>query len=292
MIRKIINDLACDTITLAKALTMSKIVASDIKNDTFKQWIKSELEGYTCDRSQLPEYRILPCELVAKEFYLNSYHERPVDARAFDKKLQQECGFSIYKIYVTQSVSTIEQMLTDKNDGNICMSLPPFIVNSFRESCFDGQDTYDIQQTAHLSRAQNILVQVKNKLLDTLLELSEQFPDFKSDIFKDPMNKEKANSIVTFNIYGGNPNINSSTGDNNTLNISTNEIADKFCNQLKELGVSEKDAEDARQIVLSKQEPGFKDRLMNWVGSMANTAVKEGIKIEVGKLIALAGGLI
>ena len=44
MIRKIINDLACDKITLSKALTMAKIIASDIKNETFKQWIKSELE--------------------------------------------------------------------------------------------------------------------------------------------------------------------------------------------------------------------------------------------------------
>lgn len=292
MIRKIINDLACDSITLDKALTMSKIIASDIKNETFKQWIKSELEGYTCDRGALPEYRILPCELVAKEFYFNTYHDRPVDARAFDDKLQRECGYSLYKIYVMQSISTIEQMTKGKTEGNICMSLPPFVLNTFRKSTFDGQDTYDIQQTTHISRAQNILVQVKNKLLDTLLELSEQFPEFKSEIFKDPMNQEKANSIVTFNIYGGSPNINASTGDYNSLSISNSDIAERFYEQLQELGVSKQEAEEAKQIVLHKNEQGFKDKLMAWVGSIANTAVKEGVKIEVGKLIKLASSLV
>lgn len=136
------------------------------------------------------------------------------------------------------------------------------------------------------------MIQVKNKLLDTLIELSEQFPDFKSDIFINPMNKEKADGIVTFNIYGGNPNINASTGSNNTLNISINDVAEKFYEQLKLLGVSVKDAEDAKQIVLQKEAPGFKDKLLNWVGSIANTAVKEGVKIEVGKLIALASSLL
>ena len=292
MIRKIINDLACDNITLSKALTMAKIIASDIKNETFKQWIKSELEGYSNDRGSLPEYRIIPCNLVAKEYYFSSYHERPVDARAFDEELQKKYGYSIYKIYVSQSLSTIEQMLEGHNDGNICMSLPSFVLKTFRGASYDGNDIYDIQQTAHVSQANNILVQVKNKLLDTLIELSEQFPDFKSDVFMNPINKEKADSIVTFNIYGGTPNINAATGNNNTLNISNNDIAEKFCKQLQTLGVSIKDAEEAKQIVLQKDAPGFKDKLLTWVGSMANTAVKEGVKIEVGKLIALASSFL
>ena len=183
-------------------------------------------------------------------------------------------------------------MIEGHNSGNICMSLPSFVLKTFRGASYDGNDIYDIQQTAHVSQANNILVQVKNKLLDTLIELSEEFPDFKSDIFMDPINKEKADSIVTFNIYGGTPNINAATGNNNTLNISNNDIAEKFCKQLQTLGVSIKDAEEAKQIVLQKDAPGFKDKLLTWVVSMANTAVKEGVKIEVGKLIALASSFL
>ena len=46
MIKKIINELATDSISLSKALTMSKIIASDIGSSSFKTWIKNELEGY------------------------------------------------------------------------------------------------------------------------------------------------------------------------------------------------------------------------------------------------------
>lgn len=291
MIKKIINELATDSISLSKALTMSKIIASDIGSSSFKTWIKNELEGYN-NKTELPDYRHLPCDLVAKEYYLSGYHDRPVDARAFDAKLQKDCGFSMYVMYVVQSITTIEEMISNRNDGEINLSIPPFALEFFKRNSFDARDIYSIVQVAHVSQARNIAIQVKNKLLDTLIELSEQFPDFKSDIFTDPMNKEKADGIVTFNIYGGNPNINTSTGNNNTLNISTNDAADKFFEQLQALGVSTKDAEEAKQIVLQKDAPGFKDKLLGWVGSIANTAVKEGVKIEVGKLIALASGLL
>lgn len=291
MIKKIINDLATDSISLSKALTMSKIIASDIGSISFKSWIKNELEGYT-NKNELPDYRQLSCDLVAKEYYLSGYHDRPVDAHAFDAELQKNCGFSIYTMYVVQSIITIEEMISDRNDGVLNLSIPPFALEFFKGNSFDASNIYNIVQVAHVSQARNIVVQVKNKLLDTLIELSEQFPDFKSGIFVDPMNKEKADSIVTFNIYGGNPNINASTGNNNTLNISTNEVADRFYEQVKALGVDSKDAEDAKQIVLQKGTPGFKDKLFGWVGSIANTAVKEGVKIEVGKLIALASSLL
>lgn len=291
MIKKIINELATDSISLSKALTMSKIIASDIGSSSFKAWIKNELEGYN-NKTELPDYRQLPCDLVAKEYYLSGYHDRPVDAHAFDAKLQKDCGFSMYIMYVVQSITTIEEMISNRNDGEINLSIPPFALEFFKRNSFDARDIYSIVQVASVSQARNIVIQVKNKLLDTLIELSEQFPDFKSDIFINPMNKEKADGIVTFNIYGGNPNINASTGSNNTLKISINDVAEKFYEQLKSLGVSVKDAEDAKQIVLQKEAPGFKDKLLNWVGSIANTAVKEGVKIEVGKLIALASSLL
>lgn len=84
MIRKIINDLATDTISLSKALTMSKIIASDIGSNSFKSWIRNELEGYN-KRNELPDYRQVPCSLVAKEYYFSGYHDRPVDAHSLTR---------------------------------------------------------------------------------------------------------------------------------------------------------------------------------------------------------------
>lgn len=291
MIRRIINDLATDTISLSKALTMSKIIASDIGSASFKSWIKNELEGYS-NKNELPDYRQLPCNLVAKEYYLSGYHDRPVDAHAFDKKLQQQCGYSLYTMYIVQSVSTIESMISGRNDGEINCNVPPFVLESLKENSYDSCDIYNIVQVAHVSQARNIVVQVKNKLLDTLLELNEQFPTMASGIFENSKNKKKAESIVNINIYGGSPNINSAVGNNNTQNVSVNSLADEVYQKLLSMGIPETDAQEAKEIVETKGSATFKNRILSWAGNMANKAVEAGIKFEVANLLTYIGTII
>lgn len=292
MIKDLINKIATDSISLGQALTMAKVIASDIGNADFKRWVKYELEGYPPEnRATLPSYRIIPCELVTNEYYLSSYHERPVDARDFDKLLQEKCGFSIYKIYTLQSVSTIENMVKGHHEGNISCNLPPFAVENLKRASYDGSDIYNIQQIAHVSQAHNILVQVKNRLLDTLLELKEQFPELNSDIFQDPNNKEKASTIINNNIYGGSPNINTVAGEYNTVTISNYDLAEQLYRQLLSIGVDKEDAKEAKEIVEKKSDPSFGKKLTGWISKMTNKAVEESIKYEVPKLLGLVSNL-
>jgi len=46
MIKELITDLAFDKITLSQALTRAKLIARQIKNDSFKNWLNKELNGY------------------------------------------------------------------------------------------------------------------------------------------------------------------------------------------------------------------------------------------------------
>lgn len=46
MIKKLISDIANNSVTLSQALTTAKIVAYKIDNITFQEWLKKEVEGY------------------------------------------------------------------------------------------------------------------------------------------------------------------------------------------------------------------------------------------------------
>ena len=63
MIKQLITDLANDNITLSQAFLRSKLIAYKINNDTFKNWIKKESEGYDYNDPLLPPYRKVYSEM-------------------------------------------------------------------------------------------------------------------------------------------------------------------------------------------------------------------------------------
>jgi AbiTii len=46
MLKKLINDLARESITLNQGLTRGKLIGAQIKNDAFTKWVTQELSGY------------------------------------------------------------------------------------------------------------------------------------------------------------------------------------------------------------------------------------------------------
>ena len=55
MIKELIKDLTYDKISINQALTRAKLIAYEINNEDFKNWINKELNGYLTD-NKLPEY--------------------------------------------------------------------------------------------------------------------------------------------------------------------------------------------------------------------------------------------
>ncbi|MCR9172893.1 MAG: hypothetical protein NXI10_10390 [bacterium] len=63
MIKELIRDIAYDKITVSQALTRAKLIARQVKNDTFTNWLNKELNGYEYDDALLPEYRKIWAEI-------------------------------------------------------------------------------------------------------------------------------------------------------------------------------------------------------------------------------------
>ena len=182
MIKDLINDLTYDKITLTQALMRAKLIAFEINNEDFKNWINNELNGYS-NITKLPDYRIIPCDIFA---VIEGYGARktvPMDLTKLDKDL----GGKIYKMESKQSIATIEETLKIQGEDNYGYEdFPQQMVKLLREMT-DNQFIVNVKRRIQLSQASQILNLTKQKLIDTLLELNSTFPDLQNN-FQD--NKE------------------------------------------------------------------------------------------------------
>lgn len=278
MIKELIKDLSYDKITLNQALMRAKLIAFEINNDDFKNWINKELNGYL-NTDKLPEYRIVPCDVFA---VLEAYGQRkmvPYDLTNIDKDL----GGEIYKMKVQQSVTLIENGLKDTNETYGYQDFPFQLVQMLREMS-DNNFITNVKRRIQFSQTEHILNLTKQKLIDTLLDLDKTFPNMQDNYQNTEENKEKTSTIINNHIYGENANSNIGIGDNISQKISNiyNQKVENVLSELKTLGVPEEDLVEVKEIVENETDKtNIGKKLMSWVGKMATKAIEKGIDLQI-----------
>ena len=120
MIKELIRDLAYDRISLSQALTRAKLIARQIKNDTFKSWLNKELNGYEFNDDLLPEYRRIWAEInLTAEFPFGRIHKFPVVMNDNQKEIEE----LLNNHQVIEPISIIEQTISELIDGKGYISL-------------------------------------------------------------------------------------------------------------------------------------------------------------------------
>jgi len=278
MIKELIKDLSYDKITLNQALMRAKLIAFEINNEDFKNWINKELNGYV-NGDKLPDYRIISCDIFA---VLEAYGQRktvPYDLTDIDKNLDGK----IYNMEVQQSVSIIESGLKDTDEAYGYQDLPIQMVQLLREMS-NNKFIVTVKRRIQLSQSQHILNLTKQKLIDTLLDLDRAFPNLQDNYQNTDENKEKTSTIINNHIYGENASSAIGVGENITQKISNvyNQKIERVLTDLKNLGVPEEDIIEVGEIVAKETDKvKLGKRLMSWAGKMASKAVEKGIELQV-----------
>lgn len=160
-------------ISEALALTAAFVPLSEAE----RLWVMSELNGYD-DKTIIPDYRQLPCEIKAR--VQNNYSGATQDTRLvgppmkeLDSLLKERFGLSIYTLYVTQNVESIEKQVLSHNDGDIIMVIEGPPGEDLKESLHSLALQYNfttqyVFQTARVAYMQNALSVIKNKLISIL----------------------------------------------------------------------------------------------------------------------------
>ena len=141
-----------------------------------------------------------------------------------------------------------------------------------------------------------ILEAVRNKLLDFILELQDQFPELtESDDKIGEVPQEKTTNIFNTHIHG-NQNV-VATGANITqdvrLVVRSNDIS-SLLSYLKSIGVSEEDTQELKEAVEedgpAEETAGFGPRVRDWLGKKtaegALNATLSGIALTAAKAVA------
>ena len=277
MIKKLITDIANDTVSLSQALTKAKIIAYQIDNKTFQEWLKNELEGYQHGDSTLPPYRQFSCELKATIGNRTGHKTTVPITFSDDEKLMEELSTA----RITASIPALEENYK-AIDTDICtFQFPPAITKSFLPGFKKRNPFYilfSIGQEFDKFKIKSIIDLTKQKLLDTLLEFDKTLPNFDNDIKLDDKKAETLQNIVTNNIYGNNNPINVATGkyvEQKDFSFTL----DNSYSQLENLGVEQNQIDELKRLVseYKHDQPTFILKTMQWLGSVTTSVATKGL---------------
>lgn len=282
MIKELIRDLTYDKITLNQGLTRAKLIAYKINNAELKKWIGNELSGYPSN-NDLPNYRVIPCQsygIVHNPYY--GKQQITLDFTNLDKSFNKK----INTFEVLQGVDNLEKQSANNTTGSV--QLPVEFV-SLCQKIFASEDLIDIKRQIHFGQFGEIVGLVKQKLLDTLLDLDSEFPTFETGYLDNMENKEKSSSIINNHIYGENAHTNLALGDTNsqTINSDFSTKVENLLQELKSLGVQDEEIKEIKEIVSAKTDKKtIGKKALEWVGKVATKAVEKGVELQIPLLIS------
>ena len=293
MIKELLHELVQEEISLSKALTKSKLISMEIDNQTFKEWLNKELNGYDFEDPALPSYRKIysPLSLVAtmpgnKEIIYPIIG--PKDLNEEQKKI-----LNIHQ--ALEPISLIEIQIQNLEETTGQINLKPELIEilkgflSKREivqiQLYQGQITRGHRDIGKLHLNQ-IIELTKQKLIDTLADFSKEFPDLMDNFKPSQENNEKVQNIVNNHIYGGTNAMNTALGLNVTQKDNSIIINQSTREKLEKLGVEEEDIIELAEIVKNENgdKKGFGDNIFDWLGKVSASIAAKGLYENIPEL--------
>lgn len=285
MIKKLISDISYDKVSMTQALTRAKVIAYQIDNDEFKNWINRELNGYENEES-VPNYRQLSCEIFAQ--LDDIYHGTrivPIDLSS----INDQVDWDIYQVKHTGSISSVEENYLNSESSNETYGYIDFPIKMMIsiQKMTQRYDISAIKRKLQFSQLGNILNMTKQLLLDTLLELNKAFPNLKDDYMIDEEKKEVAKQIIT-NIYGNNASSNVGVGHGFTQGISNSytEKVEQVLNNLRKLGVPDENIDELKDIINNEPDKSkLGTKFLAWSSALMTKAIETGIDVKVPEVL-------
>lgn len=282
MIKALIYDIAFGNIELSQALGRAKLVASKVKSDLFKSWLKNELEGYSALDESLPTYRKLYSPVSLTIDYPNgqSFNVKVKAGLNADPLLVEMITFQ----HVTRPISIVqEEMKSMSLEGGVII-IADDVTNVIKtpyskEAKLQGGVIRHGFRRVSKSDYHRIIELTKQKLLDTLLELDSQFPDLIDDYKMTTEEKEKVSNIVNNHIYGSHNPITNALGAKVEIGDITNTFTTEQHQELTKFGVSNDEIQELKELIRSTQENTSqrKSGVGKWLGGVLASAASKGI---------------
>ncbi len=285
LINEIIDILSSDNPSLINALIKTKVLLHKIDQKELIDWINNEINGYK-DKEYVPPYRILPAQVLANATNI-SYQvtAHPIPLAHLDK--EQRDSLENAKLY--HSLGVLEEFAS-KKEGNIQSPIPMEAIPLLNKGLASG---FQIQQAwCQISNTDiiQILIEVRSRLLDFALELSEKFGENMSDEEVKKVGRSLDTASMFNNAMFGD-NVTILVGNQNKQNVTNYNLKgdlEALAQELRSHNVSEPDIVKLKEAI--QQDEGLADEkakqfgpaVKSWVQKMLSKAVDMSWKVELG----------
>jgi hypothetical protein len=290
LISDIINDLVDNDKSLNSALLKTKVLASRIKNKDLSEWVNKESNGYDSEK-ELPPYRKnIGCHIKGDYIAGNmKYSNQPIPIIGLDEAFKS----SLSQTHFTNSILALESLTKDSKSATLMYPFPAEIVGMIEENWIEMGNPYlrliNAKKIIPTTAVKEILVQVRNKLLDFMLEIDSEYGNLTE--IKDLSEKtNEISKIMSQTIINNN-------GDGNILNTGKNakieakiyitkNNTEELKNHLSEIGISDADTEDLIEI-LKVDKPNYDNETFgqetnNWIQKMLGKVLNGTWEIGIG----------
>lgn len=264
-------------------LRKTLMIATKLGLTEFRQWALAELNGYTGElRENLPDYRVIRGELKAYN---------PVRG-LIPFQVPHQIHDLLAEIRVTESVYSLEQLLTNEVSGAVVYNFSPDqeqMLMSMQHDYIKFRPTRSVGK----NRVMAILGAVRTTILEWSLALEADGILGEGLLFSASEKQAAMHNINIQNFQGvlGNVDGGSSVTQNNSQRITTDDFS-TLARHLTEKGVSDEDVQELEHAVRHDPKPQspteFGPKVSAWVGKMVGKAA--GGSWEIG--IATAGGFL
>ncbi|QSV55828.1 MAG: hypothetical protein HEP80_20140 [Dolichospermum sp. UKL201] len=201
ILERIQEEILNPEVALHRILLKAKLLAHDLKNDRLKQWVKYELDGYP-DIDKVPDYRILYPQLLAYIFNgYNGHKSLPISLINTPDWFQETAD----KIRFSPGIKTVEEFAASQENITFNWNAEQIAIwNEYNPLGRGGHQCYQVRRPVSPSVFAQILLTVRSRLQDFILELS----DIPWKIPKDSALSDQIERLVSLTIYnnaqGGN----------------------------------------------------------------------------------------
>ncbi|WP_201529060.1 hypothetical protein [Psychrobacter frigidicola] len=292
LVDEIIEVLSSDNGILTEALIKTKVLLHKIGHKELVIWVNKELNGYT-ESDELPDYRLIPAQVrVSATNGAYTVNSHPIPMHHLDKELRH----SLEEARLTYSLAIIERIVVSSKEDILHKPIPMELNGMLGKGLANSYLIQRAWSEIPVASVSNILMQVRSRLLDFILELSSEFSEIDSDKdLKEVVEKFDASNLFNNAIFGDNVTI--LLGSENTQKVTHSIINNDFeslAKILRENKVTGNDVallEDAINDDVSfpiVEKDKFGPSVKSWIESMLSKAINASWQIELG----VAGSLL
>ena len=279
LIDDIIEILSSENCNLENALIKTKILLHKMGEKSLLTWVNQELNGYENIES-VPDYRKIQNIVIGSfQNYTTRYTNHPIPVMHLkDKELD---FFTIIKF--SDSISTIESL--SKGEDTLYFSLELEYAPLLTKNLDSSLNVTNLKRQVAKSQILGILTQIRSRLLDFILDVSEKIPEDISD--KDIKSKSKeidTKEIFNNAIFDGNITIN--IGDNNkNKSIQIKNDFENLLQKLKEYDLNSEDLKNLKEsieedkTIINHEKKEFGKNVKDWLQNMS-TKTRDKIAMD------------